>query len=450
MSSYFESRISKHLSEMRSGLSTGLQLEGRVTRAVGLTLEAIGFHEPVGSRCWIMKDGKEKVEAEVVGFTNDKSYLMCVGRTLGLAPGMSIIPTGKVAEVGVCDKLLGRVLNGAGQPIDGLGPILYEDHVSLIGNILNPLQRDLISEPLDVGIRALNGLITVGVGQRMGLFAGSGVGKSVLLSMMTKYTQADVIVVGLIGERGREVKEFIEQNLGKEGVKRSVIVAAPADETPLMRLHGAMLATSIAEYFRDQGKNVLLLMDSLTRFAHAQREIALSIGEPPATKGYPPSVFTKLPQLVERAGNGMAQKGSITAFYTVLTEGDDQNDPIADAARAILDGHVVLNRKIAESGQYPAIDIEASVSRVMPNVCDEIHQKNALALKKYLSLYEANKDLISLGAYVAGTDPQIDKAIMVQPLIKSYLSQAMNEKVDMKSSQEQLNQICNVLGEETQ
>lgn len=264
-----------------------------------------------------------------------------------------------------------------------------------------------------------------------------------LLSMMTRFTAADLVVVGLIGERGREVKEFIETNLGKEGLKRAVVVAAPADESPLMRLHGAMVATSIAEYFRDQGKHVLLLMDSLTRFAQAQREIALSIGEPPATKGYPPSVFAKLPQLVERAGNGKPGSGSITAFYTVLTEGDDQQDPIADAARAILDGHIVLNRELAESGQFPAIDIEASISRVMPTIVPASQMKEMLLLKKYLSLYEKNKDLILLGAYTKGNDQQLDKAIAYREKIREYIAQDMNEKVDFESSIEKLSQLAN-------
>ena len=444
----FKSNISKNLSALRLSNNTDIQLEGRVTRAIGLTLEAVGFHQPVGSRCWVIKSSKEKVEAEVVGFTDDKSYLMCIGQTQGIAPGMSILPTGKVAEVGVSQHLLGRVLNGAGLPIDGLGSIYCETYLPLVSKPLNPLQRQPVSTPLDVGVRAINGLLTIGRGQRMGLFAGSGVGKSVLLSMMTKFTDADVIVVGLIGERGREVKEFIEQNLGNDGLKRSVIVAAPADESPLMRLHGAMVATTIAEYFRNSGKQVLLLMDSLTRFAQAQREIALSIGEPPATKGYPPSVFAKLPQLVERAGNSDNNSGGITAFYTVLTEGDDPQDPIADSARAILDGHITLSRSLAESGQFPAIDIEASISRVMSNIVTTKQHEQTLTIKKYLSLYEKNKDLINLGAYVSGSDPNLDLAIALRPLINSYLSQGYDKKVSMQESLEQLNQVCSAINTE--
>jgi flagellum-specific ATP synthase len=285
-----------------------------------------------------------------------------------------------------------------------------------------------------VGVRAINALLTVGRGQRIGLFAGSGVGKSVLLGMMARYTEADVIVVGLIGERGREVKEFIEKILGEAGLKRSVVVASPADNTPLMRLHGAWLSTAIAEYFRDQGLNVLLIMDSLTRFAQAQREIGLAIGEAPATKGYPPSVFAKLPQLVERAGNGAEGAGSITAFYTVLAEGDDQNDPIADSARAILDGHVVLSRRIAESGHYPAIDVEASISRVMHDIVPAAQTASARRLKQSLSTYEQNRDLVAIGAYQRGTDPRIDAAMGLWPQLQQFLQQGMHESVSLPAS----------------
>lgn len=436
----YQSIITNKLQQLQQCQRTNIQLEGRVTRAVGLTLEAVGFQQPVGSRCLISINEQDKIEAEVVGFTADKSYLMCLGYTQGIAPGMPIIPTGRVAEVGVSDALLGRVLNGAGEPIDKLSKLATNKSYPLTSQPLNPLRRQAICKPLDVGVRAINSLFTVGQGQRMGLFAGSGVGKSVLLSMMTKFTSADVIVVGLIGERGREVKEFIEGNLGQEGLKRSVIVAAPADESPLMRLHGAMLATTIAEYFRDQGKQVLLLMDSLTRFAQAQREIALSIGEPPATKGYPPSVFAKLAQLIERAGMGYG-KGGITAFYTVLAEGDDQQDPIADAARAILDGHIVLSRHIAESGHFPAINVETSISRVMPMIVQPDQLQQSIAFRQSYSLYEKNKDLINVGAYVPGSDAKLDKAIQLNPLILSFVQQGMNERLDMNQSVQQLSQV---------
>jgi flagellum-specific ATP synthase len=338
----------------------------------------------------------------------------------------------------VGDELLGRVLDGAGRPLDNLGPLHASHTAPLSVRAANPLSRAPIAEVLDVGVRAINSMLTVGRGQRMGLFAGSGVGKSVLLGMMARYTGADVIVVGLIGERGREVKEFIEQILGSEGLARSVVVAAPADTPPLMRLQGAAYATAIAEHFRDQGKNVLLIMDSLTRYAMAQREIALAIGEPPATKGYPPSVFAKLPALVERAGNGKDGGGSITAFYTVLTEGDDQQDPIADAARAILDGHIVLNRTLAEAGHYPAIDIEQSISRAMHNITTPEHQKLTRRLKQLTSRYQRSRDLISVGAYSAGSDPLLDEAILLHPRIESFLQQGIHECAGIAESSRQL------------
>jgi len=337
--------------------------------------------------------------------------------------------------------LMGRIIDGAGNPLDRLGPIDCDDRIRLIGAPINPLMRKPIEEPLDVGVRAINALLTVGRGQRIGLFAGSGVGKSVLLGMMARYTTADVIVVGLIGERGREVKEFVERILGPEGLARSIVVATPADNPPLMRLHGAWRATAIAEYFRDRGKNVLLIMDSLTRFAQAQREIGLAIGEAPATKGYPPSVFAKLPQLVERAGNGDSGSGSITAFYTVLSEGDDQQDPIADSARAILDGHIVLTRRYAEAGHYPAIDIEASISRVMHEIVPPEHAAMARQFKQALSTYQQNRDLIAIGAYRAGTDPRIDAAISAHPAILEFLRQDLHECVGFGDSVAQLDAL---------
>ena len=429
----YQSRLSERLSNLRNKPNHGLVQSGRIKRAVGLALEADGIHQPVGSRCLVQLDNHQ-VEAEVIGFDENYSYLMSIGQTKGIAPGMRIIPTGRVASVGVGEDLIGRILNGSGQAIDN-GPGLYpSEYYPLMSQPLNPLNREVIHEPLDVGVRAINGLLTIGRGQRIGLFAGSGVGKSVLLSMMTRYTKADIVVVGLIGERGREVKEFIEVNLGEEGLKRAVIVAAPADNSPLMRLHGAMVATSIAEYYRDKGLDVLLLMDSLTRFAQAQREIGLSIGEPPATKGYPPSVFSRLPELVERAGNGAEGGGSITAIYTVLTEGDDHNDPIADSARAILDGHIVLSRTLAESGQYPAIDLSASISRVMPSIVSDEQMKQMMYLKKYLSIYEKNKDFILLGAYTKGSDAEIDKSMICRDLITQYIQQGIHEAVSQEES----------------
>jgi flagellum-specific ATP synthase len=409
-------------------------VEGVLTRMIGLTLEAAGCQAAVGDRCDVMAADGKSIEAEVVGFSGDKLYLMPTGDIHGIKPNARVIPRHGAGTAIVGPQLLGRVIDGGGHPLDGKGPLQCEDRVKLTGSPINPLARQPISEPLDVGVRSINSVLTVGRGQRIGLFAGSGVGKSVLLGMMARYTNADVIVVGLIGERGREVKEFIERILGAEGLRRSVVVAVPADNPPLMRLHGAMLSTSIAEYFRDQGKNVLLIMDSLTRYAQAQREIGLAIGEAPATKGYPPSVFAKLPQLVERAGNGESGRGSITAFYTVLTEGDDQQDPIADSARAILDGHIVLSRRIAESGQYPAIDVEASISRVMQEIVPHEHSVLARRLRQNLSLFQQNRDLVAIGAYQKGSDPRIDTAIGMWPQMQRFLQQDLKERVDYHAS----------------
>ena len=412
----------------------GLVVEGKLTRMVGLTLEAVGCRAAIGGQCEVVSGNGERIEAEVVGFSGESLYLMPTGDIRGLEQDARVIPTGRVCEAVVGDHLLGRVIDGAGRPLDGKGPIHVIERRSLTGQTYNPLARTPIRKPLDVGVRAINSLLSVGRGQRLGLFAGSGVGKSVLLGMMTRYTNADITVVGLIGERGREVKEFVENILGEEGLSRAVVVAVPADNPPLRRMHGAMLATSIAEYFRDQGKHVLLLMDSLTRFAQAQREIALAIHEPPATKGYPPSVFAKLPQLVERAGNGDKGGGSVTAFYTVLTEGDDQNDPIADAARAILDGHIVLSRKLAESGHYPAIDIEASISRAMNDVTNVHQQQAARSFKQLYSIYRQNQDLISVGAYERGSDERIDTAIEAMPTLEGFLRQEMHTPVSLEQS----------------
>jgi flagellum-specific ATP synthase len=407
-------------------------VEGVLTRMVGLTLEAAGCQAAVGDRCDVLGNDGARIEAEVVGFSGDRLYLMPTGDIHGLKPNARVVPRTGAETVAVGPKLLGRIIDGAGAPLDGLGQIECEQRIRLTGTPINPLSRQPIEDPLDVGVRAINSLLTVGRGQRIGLFAGSGVGKSVLLGMMARYTSADVIVVGLIGERGREVKEFVERILGPQGLKRAIVVATPADNPPLMRLHGAWRATAIAEYFRDQGKNVLLIMDSLTRFAQAQREIGLAIGEAPATKGYPPSVFARLPQLVERAGNGVNGGGSITAFYTVLTEGDDQQDPIADAARAILDGHVVLSRRIAEAGHYPAIDIEASISRVMHDVVAPEQLALARRFKQALSTYQQNRDLIAIGAYHKGSDPRIDAAIALWPNMQNFLQQDLTERVDYK------------------
>ncbi len=436
-------RWSGVLSEHRTRLneSPKLVVEGQLNRMVGLTLEAVGCHAAIGARCLVDSPDGETIEAEVVGFSGERLFLMPIDSVQGVRPNARVIPTDRVYEAPVGDMLLGRVLDGTGRPLDGKGPLKNPTHVPLTGRPINPLQRQPITTPLDVGVRSINALLTVGRGQRMGLFAGSGVGKSVLLGMMTRYTTADVIVVAMIGERGREVKEFIDRILGKEGMKRAVVIAVPADYTPVMRVHGAIMATAIAESFRDQGKHVLLLMDSLTRFAQAQREIALAIGEPPATKGYPPSVFARMPQLVERAGNGDKGSGSITAFYTVLTEGDDQQDPIADAARAILDGHIVLSRELAESGHYPAIDVEHSISRVMIEVVNAEHNRLAQTFRQIYSIYQQNRDLISVGAYTIGTDTRIDEAIALYPRMLEFLRQDQRQPMDWKKSLAMLQQL---------
>ncbi|GGP45262.1 flagellar protein export ATPase FliI [Shewanella saliphila] len=414
---------------------------GQLVRVVGLTLEATGCRAPVGSLCSIETMAGELV-AEVVGFDDKLLYLMPIEELRGVLPGARVRPLGEQSSLNVGLSLLGRVLDGSGAPLDGLGPLNTDQQAARHGPNINPLSRRAITEPLDVGVRAINSMLTVGKGQRMGLFAGSGVGKSVLLGMMTRGSTADIIVVGLVGERGREVKEFIEEILGEQGRARSVVVAAPADTSPLMRLRACETSTRIAEYFRDLGYDVLLLMDSLTRYAQAQREVALAVGEPPATKGYPPSVFAKLPRLVERAGNGGPGQGSITAFYTVLTEGDDQQDPIADASRAILDGHVVLSRQLADSGHYPAIDVEASISRVAPMVISAEHLEAMRRVKQMYSLYQQNRDLISIGAYAQGSDPRIDNAIRLQPAMNAFLRQGFKDPVSFDDSKVMLTQIA--------
>ncbi len=418
-----------------------LVVEGRLVRMVGLTLEAVGCEAEVGARCLVKSGTGHSIEAEVVGFAGDHLYLMPTGELRGIHPQSRVIPTGARYAVAVGEALLGRVLDGTGAPLDDGPPLDLEQRRPIYGPPINPLARAPIDRPLDVGVRAINALLTVGRGQRLGLFAGSGVGKSVLLGMMTRFTEADVIVVGLIGERGREVREFIQNILGPEGMARAVVVAAPADAPPVLRLHGAATATAIAEHFRDQGRDVLLLMDSLTRYAQAQREVALAIGEPPATRGYPPSVFAKLPQLVERAGNGPDGGGSITAFYTVLAEGDDQQDPIADAARAILDGHVVLSRELAEQGHFPAIDIDASISRAMNEITDRRHQEAARRFRALYARYRRSRDLINVGAYVAGSDPELDEAIAIHPRLMEFLRQDMDQPVAFEDSLQALHAL---------
>lgn len=412
----------------------GVVREGVLRRAIGLTLEAEGCDVPLGSAVRIETQGGSFVEAEVVGFAGDKTFLMPTTDLHGLLPRARVVPGWARGRVAVGEGLLGRVIDSDGHALDGRPTPRPEAYLGLTGVPQNPLSREPITQGLDVGVRAINALLPIGRGQRVGLFAGSGVGKSTLLGMMTRYTQADVVVVGLIGERGREVRDFVESTLGPDGLKRAVVVASPADRPPLARIHGALRATAIAEYFRDQGLNVLLLMDSLTRFAQAQREIGLSIGEPPTTRGYPPSVFAKLPALCERAGMGPAGRGSITAFYTVLTEGDDQREPIADAARAILDGHIVLDRRIADSGLYPAIDVERSVSRVVTEIADLATRERIRRLKRLMAAYSAQRDLIAIGAYQRGADPLVDEAIARWPAIQAFLGQDVHEAASLEGS----------------
>lgn len=442
-----------------AALPQPLESVGTLVRVTGLVLEAAGVRVPVGSVCELRGgEGQPPVLAEVVGFNGDRAFLMPNGDLQGLTSGALVVPcpVPHVApRIGVenhpwrrsedrglhlpmGDGLLGRVVDAHGMPLDRLGPLRHVRTAPMARRAINAMDRDPVRQPLDTGVRAINALLTVGRGQRLGLFAGTGVGKSVLLGMMARYTAADVIVVGLIGERGREVKEFIEDILEEEGRARSVVVAAPADSAPLVRMQGASYATAIAEHFRDQGRHVLLLMDSLTRYAMAQREIALAIGEPPATRGYPPSCFAKLPQLVERSGNGLNGVGSITAFYTVLSEGDDPQDPIADAARGILDGHVVLSRELAEAGHFPAIDIERSISRVMTSVASREQVATARRARQLLAKHNKARDLIQLGAYVSGHDGELDAAVALHPGLSQFLQQDMHQPAALDESFEQL------------
>ena len=419
---------------------------GRVVRMIGLKIEAAGCTGAVGSRCLDRLAPNRNILAEIVGFSDGRLVLMPESSVEGLAIGAPVIPLEEENAVAVGEEMMGRVLDGAGQYIDGGGDAMPLKRTALRGEALNPLSREAITEPLDVGVRAINALTTIGKGQRLGLFAGSGVGKSTLLGMLTRNTQADVIVVALVGERGREVRDFVDETLGPEGLKRAIVIATPADQSPLMRVNGAWRATAIAEYFRDQGKNVLLLMDSLTRFAQAQREIGLAAGEPPVSRGYTPSVFSLLPRLVERAGNN--QNGSITAIYTVLVEGDDLDDPIADASRAILDGHIVLSRQLADEGVFPAVDISASISRAMVSLVDAHQYAGLQAVKEHMATYHANRDLITIGAYQRGSDPRIDAAIQLHPHIMELLRQPIESSISMSESVTALQTLTGVTGEQ--
>lgn len=414
-----------------------IRINGKVAQVIGLTIESEGPEAAIGEVCHIYTAKSEKpVLAEVVGFRENRVILMPLGELQAIGPGCEVVATGRPLAAKVGYELLGKVLDGLGRPLDGslLPAKMGEYSTSAAPD--NPLKRPRVTEPLSVGIRCIDGLLTIGGGQRVGIFAGSGVGKSTLLGMVARNTSADVNVIALIGERGREVLEFIERDLGPEGLKRSVVIVATSDQPALIRIKGALIATAIAEFFRDKGLNVMLMMDSVTRYAMAMREVGLAVGEPPATRGYPPSVFAALPKLLERAGT--AAKGSITAFYTVLVDGDDMNEPIADAVRGILDGHIVLDRNLANKGHYPAIDVLASVSRVMKDIVSEEHQQAADRLKRLLSIYRESEDLINIGAYQRGSNPDIDEALSYIQQIWSYTRQGTAEKIDFSEARSQL------------
>jgi len=419
---------------------TLLRQFGKLVKVSGLTLEVVGCQLTLGQRCHIATTEKP-ILAEVVGFDREITYLTPLEPLHGIFAGARVTPIAGEQQIYLGMHLLGRIVDGLLQPLDGKPLPLQGEAISLFPSPLNPLLRQPITQPLDVGIRAINGILTAGKGQRLGLFAGSGVGKSMLLGMMTRNTQAQIVIVGLIGERGREVREFIDHSLGADGLAKAIVVAAPADQSPLLRLRAAELCHRMAEYFRDQGHDVLLLVDSLTRYAQAHREIALAVGEPPATRGYPPSVFSLLTRLVERAGNGAHPQGSLTAFYTVLAEGDDQQDPVVDAARAILDGHIVLTRQLAEAGHYPAIDIGASVSRVMPQIVPAPWMKAAQRLRQFYSRYQQIRELLPLGAYQAGADPEMDTAVQRYPALAAFLKQGLHEKDTLDVTLTQMTKI---------
>lgn len=414
-----------------------IRMNGKVIRIVGLLIESIGPEVSIGEMCYIFpKDRSEFIRAEVVGFRDNIVLLMPLGEMGGIGSGSMVMASGGPLMVGISDALLGRVLNGLGEPMDNKGIYPDLDYYSIYRAPPNPIIRKRISEPLSVGVRAIDGILTLGKGQRVGIFAGSGVGKSTLMGMIARNTQADINIIGLVGERGREVREFIERDLGEEGLKRSIVVVATSDQPALIRIKAAFVATTIAEYFRDQGKDVMLMMDSVTRFAMAQREVGLAIGEPPATKGYTPSVFSILPRLLERAGT--SDRGSITALYTVLVEGDDMDEPVADTVRGILDGHIVLSRKLAAQGHYPAIDVLESVSRLMIEITHESHYKAAQRLRSIMATYIEAQDLINIGAYVKGSNKDIDNAIAMIDKVKSFLIQGVFEASDYEDTLEQL------------
>lgn len=421
-----------------------IRVEGRVIQVIGTIIEGSVPDCSIGQLCEIIPGGGEPaILSEIVGFHRDHVLIMPLGEMHGLKPGSRILTRKSMPTTPVGPQLLGRVLDGMGHPLDGRGPFAYETEYPIYASPMNPFERGRIKEPLDLGVRAINGLLTCGVGQRVGIMSGSGVGKSTLLGMIARTSEADVNVIALVGERGRELKEFIERDLGPEGLARSVVVTATSDAPPLIRVRAAFIATAIAEYFRDQGKEVLLMMDSVTRFAMAQREVGLSVGEPPTTKGYTPSVFAMLPKLLERAGMGPNGKGSITGLYTVLVEGDDMNEPIADAVRSILDGHIVLSRDLADRGHFPAIDVLASKSRLMTEVASETHLRAATAVVSILAAYRRAETLITIGAYAKGSDPEVDLAIEMKAALEAFLRQEVSEEGDMVKSIEALERLGN-------
>ena len=417
-----------------AGFVPQAKISGRLASFDGLLMEAIGLNLPVGTVCQVGATGGAKVEAEVIGFRNGRTLLMNLGGPAALLPQSPVRPVGAPGAAEVGPALLGRVVDGAGKPIDGLGPIRGAQHWPLAGKLQGPLDRGRVLQPMDVGVRAINGLLTIGQGQRVGIMAGSGVGKSVLLGMMVRAAEAEVVVIGLIGERSREVADFLETKVAGEARARSVVVAVPANHSPVLRIRGALRATAIAEGFRAEGKKVLLIMDSLTRVAHAGREIGLALGEPASARGYPPSAIAMLPNLIERAGTDVNTGGSITAIYTVLADGDDGNDPVVDSARSILDGHIVLSRALAERGIYPAIDLGPSVSRVMTDIASPDHIAAARVLRRHLATYEENRDLVLMGAYRGGADPEIDAAIAYHPAVMEYIRQDADTKVSLPDS----------------
>lgn len=419
---------------------TCTRLEGKITQVVGLVAEGHGLGMSIGSLCTIENEHRNGIMAEVVGFKDDRVLLMPYGDTLGIKPGSRICFLDNNPKVCVGDALIGRVVDGMGRPIDGKGELRLDHQYPLYGTRINPMQRKPIREFMDVGISAINTMVPLGQGQRIAIMAGSGVGKSVLMGMMTRHAKADVIIIGLIGERGREVKDFVEENLGAEGMKRAVVIAATSDSPPLVRMRGAYLSTTCAEYFRDQGKNVLLIMDSITRFAMSSRDVGLAAGEPPTTRGYTPSFFAQIPVLLERAGT-VRGKGSITGIYTVLVEGDDLNDPVGDTVRSIVDGHIVLSRKLANRGHYPAIDVLESVSRVMRDVVSPDHIKLRTKAVEALATHRDAEDMITIGAYVKGSDPRVDYAIKVMPKLNGLLRQDIDQVTPYEAGIKKLGEI---------